>query len=67
MHPMHPEIAKTTAARRADEMHATAAAWRLTRQARGGRAAGSAAAHEGRNSRRQRRLGRQVAGRPQSA
>ncbi len=62
---MHPEIAKTIAALRAEELQAAAAA---ARQHRAGRAAaslpltgsGSAAAVGGRNARRQRLLGRWV-------
>jgi hypothetical protein len=68
---MHPDITKTIAALRADEKHAAAAAARLARQARAGRAAGSlpgsAAVADGRDTRRQRLLGRWVPGRPQLA
>ncbi len=68
---MHPDITKTIAGLRADERHAAAAAARLARQARAGRAAGSlpgsAAAAGGRDTRRQRLLGRWVPGRPQLA
>ena len=70
---MHPEITKTIATLRVDEMHAAARAARLARQARAGRAAaslpllgsGSAAGVGGRNAYRQRLLGRWVPGRPQ--
>ncbi len=67
---MHPDITKTLAARRADEKHAAAAAARLARQARAGRAAGplpGSAAAGGRDTRRQRLLGRWVPGRPHPA
>jgi hypothetical protein len=68
---MHPDITKTIAALRADEKHAAAAAVRLARQARAGRAAGplpgSAAAADGQDTRRQRLLGRWVPRRPQPA
>ena len=68
---MHPDITKTIAALRVDEKHAAAAATRLARQARAGRAAGSlpvsAAAVGGRDARRQRLLGHWVPGRPQPA
>ena len=68
---MHPDITKTIVALRADDKHAAAAAARLARQARAGRAAGSlpgsAAAAGGRDTRRQRRLGRWVPGWPQPA
>lgn len=68
---MHPDITKTIVALRADDKHAAAAATRLARQARAGRAAGSlpgsAAAAGGRDTHRQRRLGRWVPGWPQPA
>jgi hypothetical protein len=70
---MHPDITKTIAALRVDEKHAAAAAARLARQARAGRAVRSvhlprsAAAAGGRDTRRQRLLGRWIPGRPQQA
>ena len=73
---MHPHITKTIVAMRVDDKHAAAAAARLARQARqarAGRAAGSlplpgsAAAAGGRDTGRQRLLGRWVPGRPQPA
>jgi hypothetical protein len=70
---LHPDITKTIAALRVDEMHAAAATARQARQARAGRAAasrplpGSVAAVGGRNAGRQGLLGRWIPGRPQPA
>ena len=62
---MYPDITKTIAVLRMDEMHAAAAAARLARQAPAGRAAAwlplpgsGSAAVGGWNARRQRLLGR---------